>query len=119
MERLRILIVEDEGLIARDIENMVKSAGYEVCGMVQSGEEAVRQAEALEPDLILMDIILQGGMDWQLAPSFNLGAFASFSLGQYSDISASNGFADQSHFTRWFRRVTGMSPARFRAMVKA
>ncbi len=63
MERVRILIVEDEGLIARDIENMVKSAGYEVCGVVQSGEEAVRQAEALEPDLILMDIILQGNMD--------------------------------------------------------
>ena len=63
MEKVRILIVEDEGLIARDIENMVKNAGYEVCGVVQSGPEAIRQAELLEPDLILMDIILQGDMD--------------------------------------------------------
>ncbi len=63
MERVRILIVEDEGLIARDIENMVKNAGYEVCGVVQTGMEAIERAEALEPDLILMDIILQGDMD--------------------------------------------------------
>ncbi len=63
MEKVRILIVEDEGLIARDIENMVKNAGYEVCGVVQSGTEAIRQAEALEPDLVLMDILLQGEMD--------------------------------------------------------
>jgi diguanylate cyclase (GGDEF)-like protein/PAS domain S-box-containing protein len=63
MDKVRILIVEDEGLIARDIENMVKNAGYAVCGVVQSGTEAVRQAEALEPDLVLMDIILQGEMD--------------------------------------------------------
>ena len=63
MEKVRILIVEDEGLIARDIENMVKNAGYEVCGVVQSGTEAIRQAETLEPDLVLMDILLQGEMD--------------------------------------------------------
>jgi len=63
MEKVRILIVEDEGLIARDIENMVKNAGYAVCGVVQSGTEAIRQAEALEPDLVLMDILLQGEMD--------------------------------------------------------
>ena len=34
-----------------------------------------------------------------------------------ADIGLANGFADQSHFTRSFRRVTGMSPARFRGMV--
>ncbi len=63
MEKLRILIVEDEGLIARDIENMVKNAGYDVCGLAQSGAQAVELAENIEPDLILMDIILQGEMD--------------------------------------------------------
>lgn len=63
MDPVRILIVEDEGLIARDIENMAKNAGYQVCGVVSSGPEAIRQAEALEPDLVLMDIILQGEMD--------------------------------------------------------
>jgi diguanylate cyclase (GGDEF)-like protein/PAS domain S-box-containing protein len=63
MEKTRILVVEDEGLIARDIENMVRNAGYEVCGVVSSGEEAVEEADKTEPDLILMDIILQGSMD--------------------------------------------------------
>ncbi len=63
MEKTRVLIVEDEGLIARDIENMVKGAGHEVCGVVSSGEEAVEEAEKTEPDLIIMDIVLRGSMD--------------------------------------------------------
>ncbi|MDH7511327.1 MAG: diguanylate cyclase [Clostridiales bacterium] len=63
MEKTRILIVEDEGLIARDIENMVKNAGYEVCGVVSTGEEAVEEVDKTEPDLILMDIVLRGSMD--------------------------------------------------------
>jgi diguanylate cyclase (GGDEF)-like protein/PAS domain S-box-containing protein len=63
MDKIRILIVEDEGLIARDIENMVKNAGYEVCGVIASGKEAVEQADKTQPDLILMDIILRGEMD--------------------------------------------------------
>jgi diguanylate cyclase (GGDEF)-like protein/PAS domain S-box-containing protein len=63
MEKTRILIVEDEGLIARDIEDMVRSAGYEVAAVVGTGEEAVERAETTHPDLILMDIILRGAMD--------------------------------------------------------
>lgn len=63
MEKIRILIVEDEGLIARDIENMVKNANYEVCGVVSTGEEAIEKAKKTQPDLILMDIILRGNMD--------------------------------------------------------
>jgi diguanylate cyclase (GGDEF)-like protein/PAS domain S-box-containing protein len=63
MEKTRVLIVEDEGLIARDIENMVRNAGYEVCGIASSGEEAIEKADKTQPDLILMDIVLQGEMD--------------------------------------------------------
>lgn len=63
MEKIRILIVEDEGLIARDIENMVNNAGYEVCGVASSGEESIEMANRTQPDLILMDIILRGKMD--------------------------------------------------------
>ena len=63
MEKTRILIVEDEGLIARDIEDMVRNAGYEVCAVVGTGEDAVKKAETTHPDLILMDIILRGAMD--------------------------------------------------------
>ncbi|MBM3285122.1 MAG: diguanylate cyclase [Candidatus Aminicenantes bacterium] len=63
MEKTRILIVEDEGLVAQDIENMIRNVGYEICGVVTSGEEAVAVAAETDPDLILMDIILKGGMD--------------------------------------------------------
>lgn len=63
MEKTRILIVEDEGLIARDIENMVRNAGYEICGVVSSGEEAIEKTDKTQPDLILMDIILRGEID--------------------------------------------------------
>jgi len=63
MEKIRILIVEDEGLIARDVEDMVRNAGYEVCAVVGTGEEAVEKSESTRPDLILMDIILRGTMD--------------------------------------------------------
>ena len=63
MDKVRILIVEDEGLIARDIEDMVRNAGYQVCAVVGTGEDAVEMAETSHPDLILMDIILRGEMD--------------------------------------------------------
>ena len=63
MEKTRILVVEDEGLIARDLENMVINLGYEVCGVASSGEEAIAQAEKHHPNLVLMDIILKGEMD--------------------------------------------------------
>lgn len=60
---VRILLVEDESLIAEDIKSVLKQLGYSVLPAVSSGEEAVRQAEELKPDLILMDIILSGEMD--------------------------------------------------------
>ena len=63
MDKIRILIVEDEGLIARDIEDMVRNASYQVCAVVGTGEDAIEKAETTHPDLILMDIILRGDMD--------------------------------------------------------
>jgi PAS domain S-box-containing protein len=59
----RILIVEDEGLIALDLSRRLPKLGYEVCGMAVTGAEAVAQAIALRPDLVLMDICLRGPMD--------------------------------------------------------
>ena len=63
MESIRILIVEDESLVARDIENMVMSLGYEVCGIASTGDEAVENAALFRPDLILMDVIIKGTLD--------------------------------------------------------
>lgn len=59
----RILIVEDELIISLIIEKMVKNMGHRVLAKVRSGEDAVHAAESLQPDLILMDIRLQGEMD--------------------------------------------------------
>ncbi len=56
----RILIVEDEGLTAIELKNKLKNRGYKVPSMASSGEEAIQKAIALKPDLILMDIILNG-----------------------------------------------------------
>jgi len=63
MSKIRILIVEDETIVALDLEDRLQSMGYEVVAAVQTGEEAVGLATALHPDLILMDIMLKGEMD--------------------------------------------------------
>lgn len=60
MEPVRILVVEDEGVTAMDIQAQLQSLGYDVPALAFSGEEAVVQAENLRPDLILMDIRLTG-----------------------------------------------------------
>ena len=58
----RILIVEDEILVAKDIALTLRSFGHAVCAMAVSGADAVRKAAAERPDLILMDIHLRGEM---------------------------------------------------------
>jgi PAS domain S-box-containing protein/putative nucleotidyltransferase with HDIG domain len=60
MSKVKVLVVEDEGLVARDVENMLKSLGYEVPAVVSTGEMAIRRAQDLLPDLVLMDIVLKG-----------------------------------------------------------
>lgn len=60
--KLKILIVEDESIVARDIKSTLKTFGYEVVGIVASGEEAIEQAQLLRPDLVLMDIMLKGDL---------------------------------------------------------
>ena len=63
MKDARILIVEDENIVALDIQNQLKSAGYRVCGVFGSGEEAIESIDEADPHLVLMDIHLQGEMD--------------------------------------------------------
>ncbi|MDN7023883.1 response regulator [Methanoculleus sp. FWC-SCC1] len=58
-----ILVVEDEAIVARVIEKKLMGAGYSVPAVVQSGEDAISVAAATRPDLVLMDIRLQGVMD--------------------------------------------------------
>ncbi len=59
----RIMVVEDESLVALDIKTSLEFLGYEVAAHASSGEEALQLAETSRPDLTLMDIVLQGTMD--------------------------------------------------------
>ncbi len=59
----RILIVEDQAVVAMDIQNQLQKLGYTVVGTSSTGEEALRLARRHEPDLVLLDIRLQGNMD--------------------------------------------------------
>jgi PAS domain S-box-containing protein len=61
--RIKVLVVEDELIIAKGIEKRLIALGYAVTGTVPSGEEALVKALECSPDLIIMDIHLQGGMD--------------------------------------------------------
>lgn len=60
MSKINILVVEDESIVAKDIQNSLKKLGYNVPAVVASGEAAVDAAEEFKPELVLMDIMLQG-----------------------------------------------------------
>jgi PAS domain S-box-containing protein len=62
METARILIVEDDAILAVHLSDLLRQMGYQVAGMVATGAEAVRSALDQAPDAILMDINLRGGM---------------------------------------------------------
>jgi CheY-like chemotaxis protein len=59
----RILIVEDEYLVAHDLARRLTRLGYTVVGRAATGDEAVRYAAAFCPHVVLMDIHLRGNMD--------------------------------------------------------
>ncbi len=63
MAKARIIVVEDEGIVAMDIEDRVNNLGYSVVGIASSGEEAIAMTEKTHPDLILMDIKIKGPMN--------------------------------------------------------
>lgn len=59
---MNILVVEDESIVAKDIQVCLKRLGYEVVGLESTGEEAVKKAAEVLPDLVMMDIMLKGEM---------------------------------------------------------
>jgi CheY-like chemotaxis protein len=61
--KLRVLIVEDELFVALHLESVLEEVGYEVSGILSTGESAVEQCELLRPDIVVMDINLGKGMD--------------------------------------------------------
>ncbi len=63
MTSSRILVVEDEGIVALSINRQLERLGYEVPATLSSGEEAIAYTDREQPDLILMDILLDGELD--------------------------------------------------------
>jgi DNA-binding NarL/FixJ family response regulator len=63
MIKARILVVEDDGVLATIERWRLMELGYEICGSVKNGEDALNSIENLHPDLIIMDIGLKGGID--------------------------------------------------------
>ncbi len=63
MEKKRIMVVEDERIVARDLARQLTDLGYDVVATAYSGEEAVEKVGEVRPDLVLMDVVLTGEMD--------------------------------------------------------
>lgn len=75
MTSTRILIVEDQAIVAHDIRKKLETLGYGVAGIVASGEEAIQQTAARQPDLVLMDVQLEGAIDGTEAARYIHTAF--------------------------------------------
>ena len=63
MSKPRILIAEDERIVAEDIKRTLEKFGYSISSITSSGEETVKKAQEEKPDLMLMDIVLEGEID--------------------------------------------------------
>lgn len=61
--RPRILLADDEAIIAMQLEELVEAEGYAVAGVAANASQAVDMATALKPDLVIMDIVMPGVMD--------------------------------------------------------
>lgn len=63
LENAKILVVEDERITAQDIKRSLEKTGYIVPAIVSTGEDAIKFSEKYKPDLVLMDIVLDGKVD--------------------------------------------------------
>ena len=62
MEKLNIFIVEDESIVAKDIQNNLIKLGYNVLGIANNGKDAIEQIKETNPDVVLMDIMIKGDL---------------------------------------------------------
>lgn len=88
-----VLIVEDEPIVAADIAQMLARLGYRVVGRAATGQQAVEKAAALQPDVVLMDIRLEGPMD-------GIGAAALIQQGRRVPIIYLSAFSDGATLAR-------------------
>ena len=64
MSHATILVVEDETIVAKDIQSTLAHLGYRAPATATSGEDALRKASEIRPDLVLTDIVLKGSADF-------------------------------------------------------
>lgn len=62
MSKTSVLVVEDESIVAKDIQQSLTKLGYNVLGTASTGEKAIALATELKPDVVLMDIMLKGNL---------------------------------------------------------
>ncbi|TVT75076.1 MAG: EAL domain-containing protein [Denitromonas halophila] len=120
----RIMIVEDERIVALDLRQTLESFGHEVVMVASSGERAVAEGPQLKPDLVLMDIHLDGPMDGTQAasilqqhniPVLFLTAFAGQSMLDQAELSSPYGYLVKPVETRALQATVRMALARRRA----
>lgn len=63
MSDVTLMLVEDEIIVAADVKYRLENMGYTVLGIFDNGEEAIEKAGEMQPNLVLMDIVLKGEMD--------------------------------------------------------
>jgi CheY-like chemotaxis protein len=97
-----VLIVEDEGLIALHLSELLEQAGYRITGSLFSGEEALRTVSDSPPDIILMDIALAGQMD-------GIEAARRIRLGHDIPVIFLSAYSDENRI----RKAAAVSPYRF------
>ncbi len=63
MSKKKVLVVEDEAIIAQDTKLKLESNGYQVVDIVYTGEDALESIKSVKPDIVLMDVLLDGKLD--------------------------------------------------------
>lgn len=63
MSKIKVLVVEDESIVSKDIQQSLKRLGYAIAGASATGEKAIELATQEKPDIVLMDIMLKGDMN--------------------------------------------------------
>ena len=93
MQKTKVMVVEDEGIVSIDIRNILTRLGYLVTDVAFSGEEAVEKTKKNCPDVVLMDIGLKGKID---------GIMAARKIQEFCGIPIIflTGFADENTLSR-------------------
>lgn len=104
---LRILVVEDEAIIAMDIQGILRKLGFVDSEVVFSGEESIKKVASGRPHLVLMDIKLKGNLDGiqaakQIYYEYNVPVIYITAFGDENTLKRANGTARYGYITKPF-----------------